>query len=250
MHRSRVWFVLLVLLICIQNAPNAPAQNVPATAPGARIVGGYPMPTLQDEKKTYSSWGWKWAGSKEPSAVTEPIRNYSVSNPDIHSDTEGDDLWTYLMMYLRTGNSVYLNRATAWARYFKSDYLQCLGEKYATYCYDRNGFGSDHLYGWGLLALFEYNGDPAALATAQMMGTQLEALYSAESSYGCYFRGTCLFYGFRASARHLIFMTRLADITGDSRWALFRDKMINILIASPQWDPVRDMYFVGDATTD
>ena len=110
------------------------------------------MPSPEDEKHTYQSWGWNWTSNKEPAAVTEPIANYVVNNPDIHGDTEGDDLWTYLMMYRRTGNSVYLNRATAWANYFKNGYRSCIGTSYETYCYDRDAFGLDHLYRWGLLA--------------------------------------------------------------------------------------------------
>jgi len=48
----------------------------------------------------------------EPAAVIETIPNFSVIDPDIHHDSEGDDLWTYLMMYRRTGLPFYLNRAT------------------------------------------------------------------------------------------------------------------------------------------
>ena len=71
------------------------------------------MPSLLDERNTYLGWGWSWTSDKEPGAVNEPVSNYTVVSPDIHGDTEGDDLWTYLMMYRRSGNPVYLNRAQA-----------------------------------------------------------------------------------------------------------------------------------------
>jgi hypothetical protein len=80
------------------------------------------MPSAADETATYTKWNWRWDKSAEPSAVTERIANCSVHNPDIHADTEGEDLWTHLMMYRRSGNNVYLKRAEAWACYFKEDY--------------------------------------------------------------------------------------------------------------------------------
>src|SRR5690242_20272707 len=78
--------------------------------------GGYPMPSLQAERDAYTRWGWTWKANAEPNAA--PDSAYTVRDPDIHGDTEGDDLWTYLMMYLRTGQQGYLDRAKAWARYF------------------------------------------------------------------------------------------------------------------------------------
>lgn len=222
----------------------------PPRTPASGTVGGYPMPTMQDEKNTYISWGWTWTANKEPGAVTEPITNYTVTNPDIHGDTEGDDLWTYLMMYRRTGNSVYLNRANAWARYFKNDYRNCIGSQSANYCYDRDAFGLDHFYGWGLIALYEHNGDAAALAEAENLGGVLEMMYGPNSPFGCLPRGACIWYGPRAGARHLLFMTRLAQVTGNSRWITLRDMIINLWLTSAQWDPTYGTYFVGDYVTD
>ena len=66
--------------------------------------------------------------------------SYTVSNPNLHGDTEGDDLWSYLMMYRRTNQEGYLKRAQAWARYFKEDYRQCKGKSDYTYCADRSKF--------------------------------------------------------------------------------------------------------------
>jgi hypothetical protein len=225
-----------------------PTTPPPSTPSGT--VGGYPMPTLQSEKDTYTSWGWTWTANKEPGAVTEPIGSYTVSNPDIHGDTEGDDLWTYLMMYRRTGNTVYLNRANAWARYFKNDYRNCVGSPSESFCFDRDSFGLDHFYGWGLIALYEHNGDTASLTEAENLAAVLETMYGPNTTYGCLPAGACIFWGPRAGARHLLFMTRLAQVTGNSRWITLRDKIINLWLTSAQWNPTYGTYFVGDSLTD
>jgi hypothetical protein len=209
-----------------------------------------PMPSLQDEKDTYQKWGWTWAPGVEPSAVTEPVVSYAIADPDIHGDTEGDDLWTYLMMYQRTGNPVYLNRANAWARYFKEDYRACVGGSGASFCYDRDSFGADHLYGWGLIALYEINGDTAALTEAVQLGVLLESLYAPSSPFGCLPSSGCIHYGLRQIGRHLLFATRLAEVTGDARWVVLRDKIIDLVVSSPEWDGARGMYFLGDWSTD
>ena len=73
------------------------------------------MPTVEDEKNTYRALGWNWTPYQEPNYPSPAtLRNgtpFTVKDPDIHHDTEGDDLWTYLMMYLRTGQKGYLDRA-------------------------------------------------------------------------------------------------------------------------------------------
>jgi hypothetical protein len=203
----------------------------------ATQVGGYPMPSLEDERNTYRKWGWTWTLDKEPGAVTEPIPGYSVPEADIHGDTEGDDLWTYLMMYRRTGNPVYLNRANAWADYFKSRYRTSVD-----FDYDR-GFGLDHLWGWGLLALYEHSNytDTTALAEAERIAAEVEFIYSPSTTFGCAPTNGCVQYGIRMIGRHIHFLTRLGEITGNSRWISLRDRIINLLLSSDRWDP-RGMY--------
>jgi hypothetical protein len=62
-------------------------------------VGGFAMPSLEDEKAVYREFGKTWKPDAEPDYAGAP--GYVVSDPDIHGDTEGDDLWSYLMMYRR-----------------------------------------------------------------------------------------------------------------------------------------------------
>lgn len=215
------------------------------------------IPSLADEKAAYGNWGWTWTPGQEPSAVTEPIPNYSVTDPDIHGDTESDDLWTYLMMYRRTGSTVYLDRAKAWLRYFKDDYLNCVGS-YGGFCADRDQFGLDHLYGWGLVTWYEHtcaqgSCDLAALAEAERIADAVEKHWNAQDGYlsskpvpGQYRIENSL----RRTARHLLFATRVAEVTKKQRWIDLRDYLIELWLQAPNWDATRGMYFAGDWTTD
>ncbi len=202
--------------------------------------GGLAMPSLDDERSTYNGWGWSWTTDKEPGAVNEPVANFTVSSPDLHYDTEGDDLWTYLMMYRRTNNPVYLNRAQAWANYFKNNYLTS-----AEFLFDSDGFLLDHIYGWGLVTLYEHNGDTAALATAEGIAAKSEAYWSPSKFVPGYAMGT---YGFRQGARNLLLATRVAEATNNPRWIALRDKLINLWLGSSDWNAARGMYCNRDFT--
>jgi len=244
--------ILIAVLLCILDwlLPIANFDMIWSVWAQSTSVGGIQMPSLEDERNTYLAWGWTWTANKEPTAVAEPLPNYTVTNPDIHGDTEGDDLWTYLMMYRRTGNTVYLRRATAWANYLKNSYRACIGDPYRNFCYDRDAFGLDHFYGWGLIAWYEHNGDTAALTEAENLGAALETMYGPNTPYSCLPAGACIWYGPRAGARHLLFITRLAQVTGKSRWITLRDKIINLWLTSIQWDATYGTYFLGDYVTD
>jgi hypothetical protein len=212
-------------------------------------VGGYPIPSLEDERKTYRAWGWTWTADKEPSFSSDST--YSVADPDIHGDTEGDDLWSYLMMYLRTGQKGYLDRAQAWAQYFKQDYRSCIDDTNRNFCYDRDGFGLDHLYGWGLVAWYEYTGNTAALTEAENLAAEVESYWSLRQNNAFPVPGqfSMGYYGLRQGARHLLLVARVAEVTQKQRWITLRDKLIDLWLQSPDWDP-QGMYFMGDWETD
>jgi hypothetical protein len=211
--------------------------------------GGLPMPSLQDERDAYASWGWTWSSGAEPNFPGDPT--YIVSDPDIHGDTEGDDLWTYVIMYRRTGQRGYLDRATAWADYFKSRYRSCAGSSDYTFCYDRDEYGMDHMYGWGLVAWYELTGDAAALAEAENLAAVVEAYWGTGETGNGPVPGEfpMAYYGPRQAARHLLLAVRVAGATGNARWITLRDRLLELWMRSPDWD-VRGMYFVGDWTTD
>jgi len=219
------------------------------------------MPSVDDEKQTYRRWGWTWNPSQEPNSLITadlyeilfgpgsyvPSGTYNV---DVHGDTEGDDLWTYLLMYLRSGNTVYQNRAVQWARYFNDEYAQCVGVSTSTFCSDRDGFGGDHIYGYGLLAYYEHTGNSVYLTAAINIGAQLETLWNpSTTSYSCVPGNGCMHYGFRLAGRHLLLATRLAEVTNDPRWTTLRDRIFNTIVES-QWFASEGLYIDGADVTD
>jgi len=232
-------------VLCAVLAASALSTRASAAPP----IGGVAMPSLDDEKNTYRSWGWTWTASQEPNYPSAV--GYTVTDPDVHGDTEGDDLWAYLMAYLRTGQRGFLDRAQAWATYFKTRYRTCQGTPSLTYCYDRDNFGLDHVYGYGLIAWSEYSGDAAALTEAENIGADIEQYWAtrANNSYPVPGQFGMAYYGLRQGARHLLLITRLAEVTGKSRWITLRDRLIDLWMQSPDWDP-RGMYFYGDFATD
>jgi hypothetical protein len=209
---------------------------------------GFAMPSADDERATYERLGWTWAPTAEPSYPADP--DFEMNDPDNHYGLEADDLWTSLAMYQRTGERGYLDRASAWRRYFVEDYVACNGTESYTFCWDRDSFGADHLFGWGLISWNASEDDAEALAQAVSLGAEVEALWGPDSTYGCLPRGACTWYGLRQAGRHLLFATRLAEATGDARWIALRDHMIDLLLASEDWDEERGMYFYGDWGTD
>ena len=224
-------------------------QNVTVTVasitppPSSGVVGGYPMPILQDERNTYTSWGWTWSPSVEPAAVTEPTSNYYVgaTDVDVRNDPEADDLWNYLMMYRRTGNAVYLNRANAWLRYFKQDYVTDVVNDDAV---------NNHLFGWGLIAWYEHTCEQGACDTeALSVAEQIGAL--AEQAWANAIPGqtAMAYYGSRRAGRPLLLATRLAEITKKQRWIDLRNRLVNLWVQSPDWDP-RGFHETGQYTTD
>ena len=227
----------LLLILCSLSTV-APAKSLAASLPG-----GLAMPSLDDERNAYRSWGWTWSSDKEPSLSAQPT--YSVSNPDIHSDTEGDDLWSYTMMYRRTSQQGYLDRAKAWARYFKDDYRQCIPSGGSNYCYDRDNYISDHLYGWGLVAYYEYSGDAAYLTAAEGIAEDVESRASKVVPG----QTAMAYWGTREWARHLLLATRVAEANPTTRWVNLRNKLADAWVNSPDWDS-RGMYFVSKESTD
>ncbi len=231
-------------------SPSLPAAGCFAEGvrPLTQGVFGFAMPDLEAERDTYRRLGWSWDAEAEPDVPADPI--YNVIDPDIHGDTEGDDLWTYLMQWRRTGEKGYLDRAAAWAEYFKNSYSQCLPDSDSNFCFDYNSYGADHLWGWGLLAWYLAMDDSEALTAATALAEKVDALYGPDTVFGCVPSTSCLQYGTRAAGRHLLFFTRLAEISGEKRWADRRDSIIDKLLTATQWSEEYGMYFSGAYGTD
>lgn len=209
---------------------------------------GFAMPDLAAERAAYTRFGWHWAPGAEPDIPAEP--SYSVADPDIHGDTEGDDLFTYFAQHVRTGQPGYLDRAKAWLRYGKDDLTQCVGDQYADLCYDEGAFGLDHAMGWGLVAWGLAKNDASAIAAAKRVADRVDVLWAAGSPFGCYPNSGCLHYGPRGPARHLLLVTRVAEATNETKYVALRDRIIDKFLSSPEWDETQGMYFLGDYVTD
>ncbi len=228
---------------------SALALGIIPAARAAGPIGGFAMPSLNDEKATYRAYNRTWSADAEPNYPS--AQGFAVFDPDIHGDTEGDDLWTYLMMFLRTGQKGYLDRAQAWADFDINRYGQCTGSSDRTLCYDEQAFELCHIYGWGLVAWYEYTGDAKALDAAEAIGDRLDKMLkvSSNNAYPVPGKDGMNYYGSRGPARQLHLFTRLAEATGKKRWIDLRDMMIDLWMKSPDWD-ARGMYFVGDWQTD
>jgi hypothetical protein len=92
--------------------------------------------------------------------------------------------------------------------------------------------------------------DPDALAEAELLGEVVENLWGPETDYSCLPSNGCTNYGVRRVGRHLLFITRLAEATGDTRWEDLRDQIIDTLMASEHFDTEYGMYFYGEWSTD
>lgn len=211
---------------------------------------GYPMPSVQDEKNTYTRWGWTWSSPQEPANITDPRGTgaFTVNDPNIHGDTEGDDLWTNLMMYFRSGNNLYLNRAQGWAAYFKDSYRQNVGTGSNTYAWDQANQQLDHVYALGLIAYYEYTGTTAYLTAAINIASDIEAMWAGPSG-ACFTSPACMYYQQRGVARHLLIACRLFDVTQDSRWSTLRDAMVTQLKTLGYWQSTIGIY-ASPFTTD
>lgn len=272
---SALFISALALAGCVTSGGTGPATGSPGDGGGEEGGGGggnpgdppiniappsgdgLTMPSMDDEKAAYQKWGWTWNNNVTPDNTIEPISNYSVGNINIHSDTEGDDLWTYTMMYRRSGNTVYLNRAQAWANYFKNTY-RTSGE-FA----DDGDMLYDHLYGYGLVTWYEHtaqagNPDTAALTEAENLAAVAESYWSQTNGNGSprFVAGQQRmgYYGMRQGARHLLLATRVAEATQKQRWITLRDKLIDLWLQSPDWTwadsgNTMGMYYYGDWDT-
>lgn len=231
-------------------------QVAPAVTRAASLPGGLPIPSVEDERNTYTLWGWTYTSGQAPNLPANPT--FSVTDPGSHNDTEGDDLWTSLMMYRRGGGTGYLDRAKAWVTYFKTRYLQCLPATGETFCFDRDNFLMDHVYGWGLVAWYEYTCatgtcDTAALTVAEDIAAQVEDFWAHRANnrttYPTPGQWRMAYYDLRGPARHLLLVTRVAEATGKQRWITLRDRLIDLWMQSPDWDN-RGTYPASQEATD
>jgi hypothetical protein len=216
--------------------------------------------SLEDERETYRRLGWKWSAKQEPHYPHQPDYVVTANRVSIHYDSESDDLWANLMMFLRTGMPGYLDRTRGWANYYKWEMpFRTDGFNYA---WDGNGsqpqvarpaieieltpwdksylrqsmdakvdthtWAGDHVWGWGLLDYYALTGDLDALEAAVDIGESVETLWLWRTGYNP-------IYGTRNIARNLLLVVRLYDATGDARWKTLADHIVALALKTPFW---------------
>lgn len=215
----------------------------------------FPVPTVQDERNTYTLWGWTW-----DEATANPTYNqagpdlkpaspsYVIANPDIHGDTECDDVWSYLQAYNRrtAGRDGYLQRAQAWRNYYVNSFEGSPEQG------NDESFLFDHFYGWGLQQLGSQFADPGASTEALRICTTLHDWWAAggRNGPGKTWPNPGTFdiahYGHRGPARNLHTAVVVADATGDAKAIELRDHLIDLWLQSTDWDSTNGMYWVSE----
>jgi hypothetical protein len=223
--------------------------------------------SLEDERETYRRLGWKWSVKQEPHYPHQPDYVVTINRLSIHHDSEADDLWANLMMYLRSGIRGYLDRTRGWANYYKWE-MPFRTDGF-TYAWDGNAerphvarppveiemtpwdraylrqvmdgkvdthtWAGDHVWGWGLLDYYALTGDVDALEAAVDIGESVETLWLWRTEYDP-------IYGTRNIARNLLLAVRLYDATGDARWKALADHIVELALKTPFWLESWGMY--------
>lgn len=225
--------------------------------------------SLLDESSAYAAWGWSFTPDQSPAALHDAGYHIDATDFDVHNDTESDDLWQNLVMYLRTGSRGYFDRAIAWARYYKREYSfrtdgwiynwqvgnsldnpteknlrpetinTALNDADKTYlrqfAYGRADFRSwapgCHLYGWGLVDWYYLTGDKEALDAARDSAEITDFQYSWQKPGN----RAMNFYEQRVS-RQLLTLLRVWEATNDDKWGNAAATYVALWMQSPDWD--------------
>jgi hypothetical protein len=113
--------------------------------------------------------------------------------------------------------------------------------------------------GWGLVAWYEHtalagNPDNAALAEAENLAEIVETYWYQKNADGSprFVPGKTrtVNWQMRQPARHLLLVVPVAEVVQSPRWAALRDKLLDLLLQSPDWEWVDvnrtvGMYSVG-----
>jgi hypothetical protein len=177
------------------------------------------------------------------------------TNTDLHQDTEGDDLWTAYHMWKRLEgikpSSTWRNRMNTLKKFYVNDYLSVLtGPGRET---DNN---YDHVYGWGLCDWYKTEGskepDGGAAALAAIDGI-IAAMVDWNASYqGGIEPGDSILNnsnGTRRWARQLRLAVCAAEVSPTAFNKAWRDKVIDIVLNSPDFDDNYKMYFYDEGQT-
>jgi hypothetical protein len=77
--------------------------------------------TLQDEIDYVEAQGWSWSRDRLPTYPHTPGYTVFAANVDLHAETESDDCWQNLLMFLRSGTRGFWDRARGWCEYQRDE---------------------------------------------------------------------------------------------------------------------------------
>ncbi len=218
--------------------------------------------TLADETAWYASQGWTSTGATVTPQFNMGALPALSTDLDIHDTSENDDLFQTLFMARRTTGSLqtgYLDRAALWGAYFSSstsnNYLYQGGGRTGFYA-DYGDWGSDHVYGWGLVDYYHYTGNVAYLNAARQIGDHLinsgvRPTYAhASCEIGNYAQTPRPIVGdgpHRGFGRQLQLFAELA--AADSSYETIRNKYVAILMEDDFYNETLGMWFSSQGLT-
>ncbi len=232
-------------------SPEALAEPLHALAPSAwysehdGMGVGRGFGSLEDETRTYKNCNLKGAGDPKKMPNERPNPNLYKSWFDAHATSECDQLRGLTVGYVRTGQRGFLDRATAWARYWRTFFLYRSDE----FIYGKDGryqtskWGSGrcctegcHFYAVGLFNYALLTGDidslEAAFDAAEFANLSWYGMYSNKKP-GDDFSA----YGSRGFARCYVVVARAYDVARTKEWQEALLHYVNMATKTPARDP-------------
>ena len=214
------------------------------------------LPDWNDEQAAYARYNINTNGAQIHISDGQYSRDRidkfaSLSNlGDTHGNTEGDDLWTAYMMYKRldgihqTAANDWYSRAQSLAGFFTNNFIG--GEAWQ----GDLRYNFDHMYGWGLCEWAKGEGDAAAAATVDRIVNEMVQWNANTHVRNVGTRLLDSSAGGRRWSRQLRLAVCAAELNGSPVNRGWRDKIIDMMLASPDWDSQYNMYWLGTHSTD
>ncbi|HXH82934.1 MAG TPA: hypothetical protein VNN07_08405, partial [Candidatus Tectomicrobia bacterium] len=222
--------------------------------------------TLDDEKAAYAAWGLRYDPDRVPTYPHTPDYFVNAADVDIEQESESDDCWQNVMMYVRSGIRGYYDRARGWCRYMREEMAyRTDGFDYA-WDNDREkesdrvtrrrraipltpadeawlvNFakwgsaapgrqGSSHVWGYGLADWYKLTGDPEALAALDDIVERV-----ARFNWRSMPDGDDPVVSGRKAARNWMVVISAVEM-GLTRWRPLMEKFATGYRDSPNWRP-------------
>ena len=225
--------------------------------------GAAVFPSFADEAAAYAARGMTEANIVDydvSTATSAKITNFenqtslggwvgtpNLSDTLLHDLTEADPLWIAVRQKKRMTDAgrtaaanIWTTRAANMAAYFTNNY-------YASdeWNYEQANRQHAHLYGYGLCDWAELESDAAAITTINNMVTGLSAWRSSYTP-GDALAGSA---SYRGWGRLLWFVARAAAVSPTGANITFFNKIVDIMIQAPDWDPVYKNYWYWESAT-